>query len=230
MTPTPLLVLWGQAFALLFKRWPLYLAIAVAAIALQGALLALWRGPQVVGLFVVSFITTTVVQGIVYAFVARDARENQDEAQPVWGRILERTWALIVIDFLLWYFVGNGLPRDGSLVAYLVFALATFVWAFLIFSDVSAMIDDDDGGPLLLVPRSFWRSIVTTRDPHVLWQAVALALLSDLAALTMGGLESILDGYHLTNAAFWVDIPLGTLLTLPLAALTTVVYLNAKRR
>lgn len=225
MPRTPLLVLFGQALALVYKRWALYLGLVVLAIALQGAIVAFWRAPQ--ALFFANLIVAPILQTVVYAFTAADLSEERDHAW-AWGRVLERAWAVIVIDFLLWFVNVSALQTGDGILSFLVASFYMLVGATLLFSDVSATIDDEES-LLLLIPRSFVRSIAATWQSGIIWQALALYFLGVLLSLGSLGLQVQFDSLHIPQAAFWANIPLGTLLTPPLSALTALVYLNAKR-
>ena len=165
---------------------------------------------------------------LVYAFANNDASETPQAARPVWERFLERAWAVIVIDFLGTYLTSVGLAgtMSNDVAAAIVGIVATIVAILIVFADVAATVDDDPAVWSLL-PRSISKSARAVTRPKVLARAVALYALGLLVFAVQESIVLLLTNAHAANVEFWSEVPLQTVATVPLAALTLVVYRDA---
>jgi hypothetical protein len=222
------LALIGQAFHLLRARFPLYASAAAGAFVLQAVVALVWRVNH--GIDLDNSIVLPILTTLVYAFVAADARGKSVPAAAIWERFLERTWAVIVIDFILNQIVTIGIADSQSadpldlLVGFLVFGLSTL----LVFTDAGAT-SDDDVTVWSVIPRAFVRGVLAAWNRQIFPRALAIFSIWLLVNEIQLGALSALQNAHmpLSQALFWTLIPLGTLVTPPLAALTVLVYLDA---
>ena len=150
---------------------------------------------------------------VVYAFTIADI--DGAPASEAWLRAFERAWAAIVVDFLEFSAINRGGKalihtsfQDG-LLAGVLFVIALGIN----FADVDAVVNDDDRW-WLLVPTALLRSIrVTWSNGPVMLRAVALFLI--------GFITGFMD------VPMWIGIIVSGLLFVPIAVLTTHVYLDA---
>ncbi|MBV8148635.1 MAG: hypothetical protein JO092_06065 [Candidatus Eremiobacteraeota bacterium] len=216
----------GLTVRLTLRRWALYSAAALVAFGVQAAAAFLWRSP--VGIEVSSDVALPLLTALVYARVWGDSNENIT-SQAVWERFLERAWAVIVIDFFVsWLFerafvfgaAPTMLQQIGAVLAY------TLV-LFIIFADAGATIDD---GVTVwnVIPLSLLRSVLVTLNPITFARALALFFLNVIVVFGQFTLYSALAHSHAPQALFWSTVPLATVAQLPLAALTLLVYQDAK--
>lgn len=198
----------------------------LAAFAVQVALTLLWKVPHAIELG--GAIAIPLVTAMVYAFVSADAGETEIAESLVWERYLERAWAVIVIDFLLTYVWTAALVYSTSANPLeLVAGLAAFGFSVVaVFWDTAAVVDDDVN-VWTLVPRSFLRSVATAWNSTVFVRALAIVSLSLLEFVGQSALYYALLHFKVPQAEFWAEIPIGTIVALPISALTVVVYRDA---
>ncbi len=166
---------------------------------------------------------------LVYAFVWSDSDEEPHANAATWERVLERAWAVIVIDLIFTILVGTGLrgivtqdPLEIG-IGIVILLLA----AQLVFADTSATVDEM---PVWwLVPGALWRSLRTARG-GVYLRAIAILALSLLSFLAQEPLFDWMQAMHVVNAEFWSEVPLNAITVPPIAALTALVYRDATRK
>ncbi|HKU80799.1 MAG TPA: hypothetical protein VJP76_01420 [Candidatus Tumulicola sp.] len=202
------------------------------AVALEAVVALVWhvRG----GLQLDEFVATPILTTLVYTVAAFDVRPptGPDGERPrsfsLWERFLERSWAVIVIDFLLSYVLTLGLAGTASTDLAEMFGGIAIVTAsaMLVFADASATADDDLT-PLLVLPRAFARSVAAVWQPAVFPRAFALLALQLAVVALQSAAGALLLQAHVPNADFWAQIPLLDVAVVPLSALTMLVYLDA---
>lgn len=216
----------GLALRLVLRRFGLYAAATAGAIGLQALVAVVARVPH--GTDLGSFIVPPILTTLVYAFVSADARREPVPARVVWERFLERAWAVIVIDFVLTYVAAIGLSGTASAdpLDAIVGILAIGLSVVLVFADAAATVDDDVT-VWSLIPRAFGRSLVGACRGPVFLRALAILALQLLVFALENQLYALLTHLHVSDAAFWSQVPLLTVAVLPLSALTVLVYLDA---
>lgn len=231
---TVLFALIGRAFVLVRARAGFYALATGLTIAAEGAVMLALPGER--GFIVCGGLVQSMLAAVVYARVAADnamvhARSNAAPPFDVTGRVLERLWAVIVIDFLLalgahvatvW---SAPLGETGAMVAQLGVLVASIL---LLFSDISATVDDG-ANFFNVLPRSIWRSVryVFSRNAPFVFLVLALQYLLDALASLIT--YAVAPGDTPTTATFWLSLALGTLTIPPLGALATLVYVEVPR-
>lgn len=223
----PVFALIGRASLLLRARATFYWWLCAAS--MLGGSAVLFVLPDVRGSIITQGLVLSIVQCVVYARIAADdGRIDEPEQEApfdVVTRILERVWAVIVIDFgLLMVNYALGLLFKRSDAWAVVAVCVSFVLSWLLMAwDVSATVDEG-GNVLTLIPRSLVRAI------GFIVRAFPLTII--LYGLTLGLqlLESALIPADNTSlAAFYITLALGTIITVPLSALLTVFYMHGGR-
>ena len=164
---------------------------------------------------------------------ALDLRGQRASAGGVFSWAFARLWAVVIIDFFLWFATGIGsamlVQAGGSVDAFMSGALLLCLAAPLIFSDVAASVE-----PLepwyLVVPLAVRRSILYAYSNGNIVRALALVALQMAAVYISLLLELYLSARAVPSAAFWASAPLTTVLTPFFAALTTTVYFDCAAR
>jgi hypothetical protein len=205
----------------------LYAAATAVVIGAQALIVFVWRIPH--GLDYSGFVLPPILTTLVYAFVWSDSDEAPQTAGSTWERVLERAWAVIVIDLLFSILVNTGLhgialqdPIDVVLgIVILVVAVP------LVFADTSATVDEMPVWWLL--PGAFWRSLRAARGTVYL-RAVAILALGLLALFAQQPLFDWMHHAEIANAEFWAAVPLNAITVTPIAALTALVYRDATRK
>jgi hypothetical protein len=193
---------------------------------LQWLLVRLWGDN--LGLNVGGAIVLPLLTALVYAFVATDAVEPKPGALPPWERFLERAWAVIVVDFVVGMVTLSGLSTAASQNPLAgVFGIAAFALsALLVFADVSATVDDDVT-VWSVVPAAFLRSVAAAWNVRIFARALAIVSIELLLVVAQYAMLYGLQHAGVHAAAFWAQVPLSTLATPPLAAITLVIYHDA---
>ncbi|HEY1655467.1 MAG TPA: hypothetical protein VGF86_10160 [Candidatus Tumulicola sp.] len=220
------LALAGLAFRLVWRRWPIFAPAVAIAIAVQTLVALVGRVPH--GIDLDTFVVPPILTTLVYAFVAADARAQPVETRAIWERFLERSWAVIAIDFVLSIVsaIGLGSGASGNFIDVLGGVAIVGLSAMLVFADASATVDDDLT-VWSVVPRAFARSLTAAWQRSVFPRAFAIFGLQLLVFALQSALYALLQHGHLPNALFWSQIPLLTVAVPPLSALTVLVYLAA---
>ena len=216
----------GLSVRLTLRRWPLYSAAVVVAFGIQAAATFLWRSQA--GIEVSSDVALPLLTALVYARVWGDSNENIP-SQVVWERFLERAWAVIVIDFLVSWLFERALVLGAAptIVEQLGVFLAYTLVLFIIFADAGATIDD---GVTVwsVIPLAIARSALVTLNPITFARALVLFCINVGVALAQFALYSALVHDRVGQALFWSTVPLATVVQPPIAALTLLVYQDAK--
>jgi hypothetical protein len=176
-----------------------------------------------------SNVVLPLLTTLVYAFTWADSDEAPQTAASAWERVLERSWAVIVLDLAVglvqgigWASVQVADPIDVSLgIVVLV------VTAPLVFADVSATVDEMPVWWIL--PGAVWRAMRAARGTVYL-RALALVALGLLVQLAQKPLYDVVAATHVANPEFWSQVPLYAIAVPPIAALTALVYRDATRK
>lgn len=218
-----------RAARLLAQRWPLYLVSTVLVLVAETAIsLGLRiRFADVVA----TLVAGPVLVAILNVHLGADGAESALDGLQRWERVLQRLWAVIVIDFIVAVVFGLGLSQtvapSGDPSRILTGAFALVLAGALLYADVFACLEEGVS-TAALVPFALLRSATLawqnmSRIFFLLALQIALFLVETYAQI---GLARA----HVPHAQFWATVPLGTLLAVPLTALTVVFYLDAAGR
>lgn len=230
--PASNLAIIGLGAALYARRWPLYLAISVAVAAIQAALYFNVHVPRIESL--VFILLGPFIVTVVYVHVQSDAADDGASAGELWGRILERLWAVIVIDFVgfcLNFAFGAGLGwaflPGGGFSDLLIAAAGLAALGITMFADIRAAVVKDVS-PVHLLPDAFSASArLALRNPSRIFFLLAVNIFaSTLISLLYGALHA----RHVRDDLLWSNLPLEVVLAAPLAAVTTAFYLESLKR
>lgn len=210
---------------LLARRWPLYALTCAAVIGVQLALVVFTRLPNVK--MFVELIGSPLVVLVVTAFTGADATGKGSPKQ-CWERIVERGWAIVLIDFALSFINGNGLggvqSTDATNVLYGFLTL--LLGGMLVYAEPFAVLTNEVT-PWMLVPFAMLRSMALA------WVNFSRILALTAVQLGIGLLLQIAVRYGApmhVDADLWFWIVGQTLVSGPLAALFTVAYLDTQQQ
>lgn len=198
----------------------LYLLTCAIVFGLQAAFLAFVH-VKLAG-FYAGLIGEPLVIVVVTVFVGADATNTLAIAQR-WERILERAWAIILIDAAL-SFVSLSAQQalfPGTDAINAVFGFLTMLLAgMLVYAEPFAALENEVHA-LTLLPFAILRSMMLA------WVNISriFALLAVQIAVIIVLYAAHNAGAHNANV-IWSDMALQTLLAAPLAALFTVAYLD----
>jgi hypothetical protein len=161
---------------------------------------------------------------IVIVFIAGDATGTLTVAQR-WERILERAWAIIIIDMGITFVGSSGLVTmqagaHGADAQNLLFGfLAMLLSGMLVYAEPFALVEAEIHA-LTVIPFAILRSMMLAWvNISRIFALLAVAIAADMISLFIEQKAS-----H--AGAVWVEMIVDTLLTAPLAALFTVAYLD----
>jgi hypothetical protein len=186
-----------------------------------------WRVPH--GLAYSGYVLPPLYTTLVYAFVWADCADTPQSAASTWERVLERAWAVIVIDLVFSIFVNTGLSGivTQDPVEVVLGIVILMISATLTFADTSATVDEMPVWWLL--PGALWRSLRIARG-QVYLRAIAILALALIPAILQVPLFDWMHHAEIANAEFWSTVPLDAITVAPIAALTALVYREATRK
>jgi len=206
-----------------------YLVTGLIVAGLEALIVLRWRANPDTSIIVASVIVEPFFVTIVNAFTYADIREDL-AVSATWSRILERSWAVLLIDLLTTLVTATGLESllTADVFQKLLGCAVIIVAVSFVFGDVAATVVDDAEPWWLLVPRSFGASMATAWQGSTFARAIIVFAVSDLLPLPIAELvQRALDAYHTPHAALWTHA-IVIMLLLPLVqALCTYVYLDA---
>lgn len=203
------------------RRWLLYLLVCAVVFALQ-AVFVTFVHVKLAELYA-ELLGPPLVITAVTVFVSADATGTLSLAQR-WERVLERAWAIIIIDVGLSFVNASGLQtvQAGDALDVVFGFLTLLLSGMLLYAEPFAAIEKDTQ-TLTIVPFAILRSMMLAWvNMSRVFALLAVQIALDIAVLLaeQGALHAGID------ARLWVDLLMQTLLAAPLAALYTVAYLD----
>lgn len=175
--------------------------------------------------FYAGLIGAPLVIIVVTVFAGGDATNTLTQAQR-WERIVERAWAIIVLDVGLSFIQMSGfdamLPGANSGGDVIIGFLTLLLSAMLVYAEPFAALEND-AQPLTLLPFAILRSMMLA------WVNISrvFSLFAIQVTVMIAGIALHQAAVKLgLNPIVWCDLPFGTLVEVPLAALYTVAYLD----
>jgi len=218
LQPFPRLVL-----VLFARRWPVYIALAAGLFVCEYAVQRFvhFRDALVVGDFLISplFDATAILIA---------AKDSGFLSENVPGRLADRAWAVIILEFVISMLrlaseVTLGSGHAGGVFTGTV--VLTFV-ALLIYSPVDACLRED-GAPLTILPNALGQSIMLS------WRRIsrAFGLFALILAVELIELLTFvaLGEKHVANAEFWGNVPFGAFATILISVIVTAAYVDLVR-
>ena len=183
----------------------LYLIASAVVIAIQAAIVMNWHAPP--ALPAASILTEPFFTAIVTAFAYADLRGDFEGPQ-VWLRVLERSWAVVIIALLFNLVAGLGLESllapdllDRVLGTGVIIVAVSFV-----FADVHAIVADDAEPWWWLLPRSFGASMAAAWQGASFARALIVFALGDILPwLLSAAMQNALEDRHVAFAALWAN-------------------------
>lgn len=198
--------------------------MACVAGALLWLVYRLTAAPAII--FTASILVDAAIGTIVYA----QAKGDIDGAgtTEVWSRVLERLWAVVIVDFIVQFvsIVGIGYLAQGDLADRIVAIPILLIGAGTVFAEAVAVVVDGDPWWFLVV-RAIGTSIRTSWSGSTLWRAIVLFTLQFVPMALSTLLTNTAAQHHVRITSFWSDVPLGILFTIPLDALIVLAFFDA---
>jgi hypothetical protein len=198
----------------------------VASVVLQGVVVYAWRGPTDLML---TFITVTI-GAMLNAVVIGITQVDVDAATLKLGmeRVLERSWAVLVINFIFYYVASFGFAMlsTNEILDRILSIPLLLIAASLVFAQTVAVTINDERW-WLVIPQSFGTSSRVAWSGAVMWRAIALFLVQIVPAFGEGALSGILTKAHVEQPLFWASQPLEAIWTVPVYVLITLVFFDA---
>ena len=211
------------------RHAPVYLVTGLIVAALEALIVLRWRANPDTSILVASLIVEPFFVAIVNAFTYADIREDFSRSA-TWSRILERSWAVLLIDLLTTLIGVVGLQSllTADVFEKLLGCAVIIVTVSFVFADVAATVVDDAEPWWLLVPRSLGASMAAAWQGVTFARAIIIFALSALLPLPIADLvQRAFDAYRTPHAALWTHAIVIVLLLPVVQALCTFVYLDA---
>ena len=230
--PASIAGLFGTAFGLLARRFPLYGTLTALAISVQYAVdtLAAASPGLVVGLDLVvgAFIAATVSIGVAFDLAQKDAD---------WSRIITAAslrWGVVTIVTFVAFFVQTqyvpiGIAPGPDTAYGLLWIPFIILWGAVTMGTVVAAIDPVKSRLMLPLVALGKGMAVSTRFVN-LGRLMLYSILLTLPAIVQLLINHQLAVRHITPAEFWTGVPIDMISTGPLQALATVFYVDFLRR
>jgi hypothetical protein len=214
-----------RALHVLSAHWYVFLAVCIATVAAQSAATFLIHLPNM-DLLAAAAIPP-IACAIAFAYAGRDVLGNPLR---VWPRVVERVWAVIVLDAMVYVFGSplakmdqNGFPALFLEVVGLLIALLTM------YADVFATLESDVS-TLMLLPTAIWRSIQLAASSRGWLWAIAFLFVEGVLTAVIGLLAPALAHVGLPDTAAWCIIIVSGFSAVPLSVLLAVVYMDLSLR
>lgn len=176
-------------------------------------------------LIVGDFLLSPLFDATAILIAARDSGFIRDD---VLGRLTDRAWAVIVLEFVISMLRLASELTLGSAHSGGVFTgtmVLTFV-ALLIYSPADACLREN-GAPLTILPNSLGQSIVLA------WRRISRAFGLFALVLAVELIELLtfveLGEKHVANAEFWSNVPFGAFATIAISVIVTAAYVDLVR-
>ena len=166
---------------------------------------------------------------LINAFTYADIREDFS-LRATWLRVLERSWAVLLISLLLNLIVAIGLQSISAadLFQKLLGSVVMIVAVSFVFADVAATVVDDAEPWWQLVPRSLGASMAVAWQGATFARAIIVFVVSVLLPpFVFLVVQGALDTRRVPLAPFWANAITVVLLLPVVQALCTYVYLDA---
>ncbi len=184
-------------------------------------------------MFSSALLISPLLAAVVIVNAGADVRGDLESAAARANRILERLWAIILIQFVqnvLYIFAMNAIGATTGTA----FLGALFLGAFLFMVLATLMYADIDAGlapnrtAIALLPCAIHRSI--TLASRSFSRALVLLGVQVFAQTLISLADLLLQSQHVTRPDFWSPLILGTVINVLATAYTTVVYLDNLER
>lgn len=206
------------------RRWPVYIALA-AGLFCADALFHAFVHVKAADL-IANLIFSPIFDAAAILLAAHDAREDD---VPLLSRLVERAWAVIVVEFVetfLVAFAELGFAPGGGANALFATVLLTFS-AMLIYAPVDALLSETESA-LLLVPSAFANSL------GLAWQNISRVFALFSIVLSVRLIVELVtlrfDVLHRPASAFWATDPIADAGTIAIDIAVTAAYVDLLRR
>jgi hypothetical protein len=203
------------------RRWSLYLVTCAAVVGLEALFYSLVHVPFADAYAVL--VGEPLLIAVVTVYAGCDARGILPNAGERWSRIVDRAWAVIVVDVGLSFVTTSGLEAMSTAepTNILLGTLVLFLGAMLVYAEPYICLNDDV--PVLsLVPYAIVRSMILAWvNMSRIFSLFALQL-----AVTVANVYLDQAASHWFKSFAWINMVYWAIVNVPLAALFAVAYLD----
>lgn len=199
---------------MLARRWPLYLGTCAAVFGLE-ALFYAYVHVRYADVYA-TLIGGPLINVVVMVFAGADATGTLPTASERWSRIVERAWAIIVIDVAVafaWAIGERTMEADTSDFLAMITGLLVLILAGMLVYAEPYVCLEEHASTFTIVPLALLRSMMLAWvNMSRIFSLLALQLALSIIALLL----------HST----WLELAFVALVTAPLAVVFTVAYLE----
>lgn len=219
----------ARALHVIGRHWLVFAIAAVATVLFEGAIHAFARVAHADELAIL--VVPQAITAICYAFAGLDAAEQPPCAE-VWPRILERIWAVVILNVALelaFLFGSASADTTGGAQSFFMQLAIMLVMVLLAFSDVAAVLQ-----PNLrmrdVLPFALLRSARLVANTLVWMRVLGLLIADYVLGMALGAASHALSPVAHGEVAFWMSAAANTVLTLAFAVFLALLYLDADLR
>ena len=222
----------ARALQILQRYWIVFATTGAAVVLCEGAIHVFVRIAHMDEL--AELVLPQIIVATVYAFAGSDVAK-QPQRSEVWTRILERIWAVVVLnvafELLLLFSLGaiGTVDAGGGVQMFFMQLAVMLIMVLVAFADVIAVVQ-----PNLrmrdVLPFSIVRSARLVANTLV-WMRVLGLLIADyvIGTAAAAGTQAI-SGAGMRTLAFWAYAGTNALITIVLAAFLALLYFDADLR
>lgn len=230
--PASITGLFGTAFGLYARRFPLYATLALLAIGVQFVVdtqVMLDEG-LLIGLDVVvgAFLAASVSIGVAFDLAGKEADWSRimTAASLRWGVV---TLILLVAMFVQWLYLPYvGIPPAETGYGLLLLPFIV-LWGAVSLASVAAAIEPAPSR-LRLPFVALGKALAVSAQFVNLGRLIVLSVLMTIPLFAEILLSPYLRAHNVPNLEFWTDIPIDMLALGPIQAIATIFYVDFLRR
>lgn len=174
-------------------------------------------------------LTSALIMGSALDAVVlvRTKADVDGHARTPWEHVLERLWAILIVNFIFTFMTmsGLGLLLASDIITRLLGMLTLLFAIAMVFAEAIAAVGDEERWWFLVIA-AVGESIRTAWRGSNLWFAGALFAAQLLPVALGNALQPLLTLHHVPDASFWSNVPVGILLAIPLDVVIVLAYLQ----
>lgn len=208
------------AARLFARRWLVYLATIAVVFCLE-ALFYIYVHVKLAD-FYASLIGSPLIGVVTIVFAGADALGTMPDARERWSRIIERAWAIVVIDVglsFIWLIALSSIGSNVSDIATVAGGvLILILGGMLVYAEPFACLEEHVR-TAAIVPFALFRSMMLA------WVNMSRVFSLLAIQLAIGVLETFVETLKIGDPR-WIVLAIAAVTTAPLSVLFTVAYLD----
>ncbi len=219
----------ARALNVLRRHWLVFAIAAVATVLCQGAVHAFAHVASADE--TAQIVVPQAITAICYAFAGLNVIEEPPRGK-VWLRVLERIWAVVIINVALqlaFIFGAAGDTANGGVQSFFMQLAIMLIMVLLAFSDVIAVVQPNLRMREVL-PLAVARSARLVANTLVWMRVLGLLIVDYVLGMALSAASQALSTAGHGALAFWTATAANTVLTVVFAVYLALLYFDADLR